>query len=1802
MERRNHLIALGVVLAVLAGAAGIAQLFHVDAAPDDASVGVFDVQVDRAHRAWVDVVFDRPISVAEPGRVVVPAPATLDPQVAGFWRWRTNNILRFEPAGGFEPGRDVTIRLNKPRFLAAGQRFRGDGELRVRIDDLVVRSVTTNEEVVDAARHMVVIQGDIYFNYSVMPELAMASIELIDGSEHSPVEITTPAGCNNTISFRTKPLQKRSVERTVRLAVAKGLAGCVGGSKLQADYKTDVRLGSSDKLVIRSVEGKSGEDESRLLITFSSAVAADVAAKFISVKPAVKYQVGVEGNDVLLLGAFAAGSEYHLEIANGLPAADDATLDAPYGADVTFPDLPRRLDFQSEGMFLSSSGFRNVAIESVNVGEAWIAVDRVYRNNIPYEIAHRYDESYGYEYDDDAAPEDETNHISTGVPRTLGDRLAYRKLKLRGSHNHKAVTTVSLEPYINKAEPGLYRVTIADAHNETTRWILITDLGIVAKEGADELIVWTSSFKDLAPIDGAAVALISTQNQTLASGRTDAHGLWHLTGLKKILGKKQPLVITVQKGSDYSFLHFDKTQVDTSPFDVAGDTVAKDGYSAFLYGERDIYRPGELVEGLAIVRDRALNAPPQMPLVAKHYDGNDERESTRLTMADGGVAPFTVKLPPYARTGHHRLDLIAGKQVIGTYRFQVEEFVPDRIKVEIRPAKKDAAPGDDLAYAVAGTYLFGPPAANLAVETRVRLAPSTFSPAGYETYSFANDDRKFDARELANEEGALDAGGTKPFTFVIPEGLQVPSSLDALVVARVQEQGGRGVSAVAHVPVHPYPYYVGVRRSGDPDTYPDPGKPVTCEWVALRHDGKPAAGGALRAELLEDRWHSVLRKSANGYDYATTRDTHQIAVKTLPSGLTHGAFTFTPRTSGTFRVVVTDPATGASSAIQFYASGYGGYSPWALKNPGRLQLELDKDEYAPGDTAIVQIKAPFAGKVLLTLERDDIHYTSVETVSGNTATLRVPVTGDLRPNAYVTATLVRSAGDLEPGEAGRAFGAIPINVDRSVNRTAPVIKAPAEIRSARTLPIDVTADPNAIVTIAAVDEGILQLIAQKTADPFSYFYRKLALSTSTYDIYAQLLPEVRPKGKGAAGGSESMEGGAQYVRADSIRRAKPIAFWSGPLRADAHGHAHAEFAIGDFQGGIRIMTIAHHGRRFGSAEAMVRVKDPITLLPTVPRFLSVGDRVSLPVTVRNDTGRAGKFAIGWNANVRPAATPLPPIVIASGTEQTVYIPVTAPPQPAQLLFTVTASGNGERSSTKFEVPVRWDLPIEWVESSGAFLENAAIFRPELAKPFIASSITRELVISPMPSIRFRGKLAYLLHYPYGCVEQTTSSVFPLLYFSDLAKELDPDAFRKDDSAAMIREGIRRLGTMQTYSGGFAMWPYGESVHPWGSVYATHFLVEARRAGHPVDSSIYDRAVAFLATDAKARSDYDRADLDRVVYELYVLARAGKADVGTMDFLRDHHASQLDAQSRAMLAAAYASIGNPRAIETLLAGTREVEEVARTTGTNLDSAIRNRAMLLLALLDAAPNDPRIPQLVERLSRDAADPWWSTQECAFTLLALGQFVRRQHSAPPFSGSVFVDNRLVGTFDNHTTVFRNLKGDGSIRVTMNGPYQPSAAFYSLTIRGIRTAAAFHPENAGIRVSRELRTRDGKAIDPAGVKQGDLLVCVLTVESLNGAMNNVVVQNLIPAGLEVENPRLKTTETLPWITGSSDCTNVDIRDDQVLYFVELPGSGALTFYTLLRAVTPGVFQQQPVFAEAMYARANHAVGDRGVLTVKSR
>jgi uncharacterized protein YfaS (alpha-2-macroglobulin family) len=1776
-----------------------AALAKLRAGSDAETVSVFDVVVDRENRQYFDVVFDKALGDGKVGNVLDPAPAEIKPTLGGSWTWRDTNALRFQPSGGLPVASEYTVELLPERFLKEGMVFTGDREITVRTDQFLVEGIDVTEEPALEGKARILFRGQMRFNYPVDPKVVIAKTKLVDpaGGEPMSLELETDWTAP-VIAFRTPTIQKQRDERKLRLVIDQTLTPAQGNVPLKEEYVQEIPVGSSTRLAVWSVESQPGDRESTLVVKFSSPISAAVAEKYLKIEPAVRLRLSANRNELVATGELKPGSTYKLTIGKGMPATDEAVLGEDYTKEVEIPDLEPSVGFQSEGMFLSASGNRTVNVESVNVPKLRLTIDRVYRNNLFFLFNYGgfYDEEYGY-FDE--------------IPHALGDRLEEETLSVGGGRNQKRVTPVTLDRYVDLKDPGLYRVSVAqpDDYEAQQRWLLLTDMGIVAKKSQGDLLVWVASVRDLSPVADAKVTLVSDQNQPLGEGRTDSSGVWRLRD-SPALEKKTPYLITVEKGDDFTFLLLDRMSIDTTGLDVGGDEVPSGGYTAYLYGERDLYRPGETAEGLVVVRDASLHVPPAMPALLRHRDPQGRELETQRIQVDGrGLSPFKLDLPAYSLTGHHTLEVEVAEKILGTWRFQVEEFVPDRISVEIQPPKEKVGPGQELVYHVQGDYLFGAPAANLPVETRVRLVDSTFSAKGFEAYTFRNSERKLDDREVLETTGKLDEEGRSEFRVTMPEKSPVPSSLEAILTARVQEQGGRGVAALTRMQVDPYPSYVGLRQLGDQEGWPEPKKPVAFEYVAVSPDGKPAASGPLRADFFEDRYNTVLRRvPGGGYRYESTREAVLLDSEPIAAGQARGTFRFTPTRYGSYRVVLTDTDSQASTQVEFYAAGWG-MSPWAIKNPARLELDLDKEEYAPGDTAVIQVRAPFSGKLLVTVERDRVLDTQVYDLTGNTAKIEVPVRGEYRPNAFVTATLVRRAQDLEPGSAGRAFGAVPLPVDRVANELTPQIVQPKEIRPNSKLDLAVKTTPGAVVTVAAVDEGILQLIAQKTPQPFDWFYRRLGLSVTSYDTFSLLLPEVKPQGKAPAGGGEGEEGMAQYVRTEGIRRVQPVAFWSGPLTADGDGNVEVSFQVPEFQGALRVMVVAIDGPRFGSSEGKTRVRDPLVLLPTLPRILSFGETLQVPVTVRNDTGKPGQIQVGLAAQgpVKIEGQAAQTIDVPVGRERTVYFTVKTGDTSGEARFTATASGNGEKSRSTTDVGIRPDLPEISIEDAGGIartsfdlpLAEAGRFRPE--------TLRRKLRLGPLPLVQFAGKLEDLLHYPYGCLEQTVSSAFPLIYLGDLARAFEPELFdpkkERGDPADMVQAGLRRVAAMQLPVGGFSLWPGGSEVHPWASTYAVHFLVEARKAGHPVDDNLYQNALAWLAGTVKAKQAYGWEELQRTVYGLYVLARAGRADLGTMDHLRTKHDKDLHAESRALLAAAYASAGNPRATRDLVDRIGELEQVERQTGLNFNSTIRNRALLLLALLDAAPTSSRIPQLADRLSRDAREVgWWTTQEEAFTLLALGQLAHRQAKLPPYSGSVFVGGKKIGTFTNKTATF-TVRGAEPIRIAMDAGYQTGAAFFSLVSRGVPTDEAYKPANAGLEIEREVLDRDGHTVSSSDVKQGDLIVLKTRIRSVSGPIQNVAVVSLLPSGLEVENPRLQTTEQLPWVTDAQfSLAYLDLRDDRILVFADLlPPNSWQTYYTLVRAVAPGSFRLPPVHAEAMYNPALRAEGERGTMVVKA-
>jgi uncharacterized protein YfaS (alpha-2-macroglobulin family) len=1767
---KNWIIA--VLLLVIAGQSWLLKDLYVSV--ETQGLAVASVSLDSLMRTTVAIEFDGP--VLDSTRAL-NAPARLEPTVEGQWIWANPYTLKFLAQTPLPLDMQYTLTLSPEVFPE--DTLRGERSALIRTGSFAVQEMTVNELASDAGPDMVELEGRVVFNAPVDPQDLLRSMTLTDAGGE-PVEIILQTHWRtSSLGFRSAPVRKDATGRTLTLRLDPGLNVAEKALTLGREYRRDIELRLDPVLRVVSVSPRSEKGQARIDIEFSAPVSAAAVRELLTLAPDTPLSISAHGRTASLSGKLEPGGTRILRIAKGLRAEDGAVLETAFEQTLRMPDLPPGVDFSAEGMFLPRQGQGLLEVEYVNTDTVELTVSRVFPNNLSAMF-----QDYGYSIFDGGAAQD-------SVPYHLGSEIHRETFSVTTPPNTVQKRTLSMSELIPDQRPGLYKLglNLPSDYRGVTRWVLRTDIGLVAKEDKAGFLVWTSSVSDLRAMEGVELTLVSFKNQVLGTARTNFEGLARIayTGHDDELGS--PAMILARYGDDFSFIFLDRFRIDTTGLNVSGVSIGAAGLQAYLYGKRDIYRPGETLDGALLVRDGRIGTPPDLPVTLEQRDPEGRLLRTLSLVLDRGMAGFSLDIPDWSLTGNYLLQAFSGGQVIGSYSYQVEEFIPDRLSVEIASPETTGRPGASLPFEVVSRYLFGPPASNLGVTAKARLLAADFAPKGFEAYSFGDPGRTFEPLALLSTEGRLDSDGRVSLSVDIPLDLKPPLALWAEFTGRVREQGGRGVTARKRIPVHAYALYPGIKR---PDSIElEPRKTAVFEFVTVSPEGKQVAHPELVATLFQDQWQTVMRKTQSGFSYESVRNPVEISTQRVKPGEGGGSFSVMPPDYGSYRVRLSDPAGGAVSELEFYCGGWG-YSPWAVKNPARLELVTNKEGYQAGETASVQIRSPFAGKALVTVESRNVEFLQIVELDGNTGQIRIPVREEWQPGAYITATLIRRGTDIAPGSAGRAFGAAPLFVDSLSNRMSVQVDAPAEVRPLTDLAIRVQAEPQSRVTVAVVDEGIMQLAGGKNPDPFAHFYAKRALDVISFDNFAFMFPHVgaaRP----LAGGGDDLGGASAFMRTEGIRRVKPVTFWSGVLDTGGSGSIIHRVSLPDFQGALRIVAVGNKDKRFGASTAMTRVRTPLVLTPTLPRFLSLGDEIEIPLTLRNDTPSAASFSIEATVTGPAALGAMPgPLTLEPGREDTVYLPLRCGMEEGKITLSFTATGGGETATAGEELDQRSPLPVVRTMQTTVLDAGSGEIGAPVADGVLPGSVRRTVRLSTRPLLRFSGHLETLLGYPHGCAEQTVSKAFPLLHFGALARELAPERFNATAPAGLVQTAIRRLQTMQTASGGYAFWPGSSEPDPWVSAYVCHFLLEARQAGHTIPERMLDSAYYYLGSLTNPEPGSSDQKVEQAAYALYVLALGKKADLGSQDYLRATFNKSLGGVARTLLAGAYLETSNHGAGFELLHTAPAIDDSRRESGGNLGSGLRDRALIALVLLKNMPDDPRLPELMTRLGADLdGSRWHSTQEASLAFMALGKYLGLLDDSRPFAGTlawpeggqVFADTKLF-TREGIVT---------SGAITLDKTPSDRTVFASVLTSATPGADAHAPLSQGLEVEQTLLREDGRILEENSVRQGELVVMRTRVRSTSGAVDNVVVQSLLPAGLEVENPRLATTERLDWMGGEAPLEgHQDLRDDRVLVFTSLDGNGWKTGYSVLRAVTPGRFTLPPAQAEVMYIPSLRATG----------
>ena len=1809
---------------------------------------------------WTDFSITFSEGIVDKSRVGTEVPAEalrFTPAVQGTARWIAPDRIGFFLDAPLAPSAQYTVEFTpelnpSETFLLTGQK-----EFKFATEPFAVQQ-TRMEFSTNDAREYATGFGTIAFNYPVTTAdlKAHLSIELDDGTE-IPYQLETNTATARTVTFETKRIKRGNADREIKVKIEKGFK-CTGGQiGLEKASVTPVILRGKGTLGVTYSDVRESDGTPYISVSFSTPVLSDTIESYLELTPAVDYQVISDYRNIEIHGDFKRRTTYTLKIRRGLTSRNDAVLKQDYMTRLKIPDLRPQLRFLGGGFFLARKGHLNLGLATINVKRVELDIEKVFANNLIY-----------------VSRLDRWSRWS----RNLGKPIHSEVLDVPPQLNEEVTTPISLEDYLSDEHVGIFKVVARNADrqwNSAHQWLVITDLGISAKRAGDNLYVWVKSLATGAPVPTARVQLISDNNQTLLSGTTNWAGFVEFTEVTEKTADFIPFMITVAKRDDLAFIQLDKHEIATADFDIAGPAYLQKGYEAFLYTSRGVYRPGETVQLAGIVRGPKQVTPEPIPTRIKILspDGRIMRELRQQTNKSG-ACEVKIPIPDYALTGNYIAKMQIADRVVGSVQFQVEEFMPDRMKVAITVDKSSYKLGEELSIEVNAMNLFGPPAVGRKVQASCQLQAVPFvvsddaiDATKWRSFVFGNT-RQFESQRIELGEAKTDAEGKTRYQFTIPETLKAPSLLNGILTATVSEVGGRAVTASNRVVIHPYSHYAGVRRATTGAVKIN--QPLRFDYVAVDDTMAVTPGRALKLSLHKVHWNTILRQNAAGrYEYVSEPQMTEVKTYALTSAETEQTATFTPTGYGEYRARLEDIESTATAEIEFYVSGWRN-TPVSMEHPTRLDLVLDKSAYRPGQTAKLNIKAPFPGTLLLTVERDRVLSHRTIVMKENTATVSIPVREGYKPNVYLSATLKRaipmntvSQPDNKSLLPARAFGVIPLKIDATRRRLSIEMSLKPDSDQQEQTPLTdsrglmvsdsqlaAAVRPNSEINIAfevhgrrswqkydvciaAVDEGILALTDFQTPNPHDFFYQQRGLKTRSFDLYSGILPEIADVTDNSSTGGDGAAArrlGRKRLNTSSIRRVKPVSLWSGFVQTDGNGRGTVAFKIPQFNGKLRLMAVAFAGADYGATDAYLTVREPIVLTPTFPRFLAGGDKVRVPVTLFNGTGEDGEFTVKLQAlgdvqllsastvntsETTPEKIPEqpsktePPLYelsvdkkVEAGTEAQVFFDIRAQDALGTVNFNLFAEGNTETTQMDVKLPLRSVAPPVTKTGHGVVRAGEPV---DFILPanLIANSSDFSLTLSPFPNIAFSDSLRYLVRYPHGCLEQTTSKVFPLLYFSDLARSVEPMLAAEDSVDYYITSGITKLESMLMSNDQFSYWPGGTYVNPWSSIYASHFLVEARKAGYEVADRVYDAMLEGLKTRAKFSPDMEsendakkvKANIALATYASYVLAAAGQPDRGTMHYLKNRGASGLSDYSHFQLAGAFALSGELETALSMLPVSVSPSFNGKSnpgweTGGTFNSPIRAQAIMLDVLAEVNENHPSIPMLVKNLSEAASDGkrWRTTQDNAFAFLALGKIMKKQADRN-YSGTFKLNGEHFADFDATETRYTDAAWDGArIQLTVEGE---GSCYYYWSAFGIQRDSFIEEYERELQVRRRYFNKDGEELTGTFV-HGDLIVSEITVKALTANLENVVVVDMLPTGFEIENPRLESRAGIPWLKAQGFKPDyIDIRDDRLIFFGTFPRQRERKFYYALRAVTQGEFTLPPIAAEAMYDPTKSAV-----------
>ncbi|MES2514112.1 MAG: MG2 domain-containing protein [Bacteroidota bacterium] len=1326
-------------------------------------------------------------------------------------------------------------------------------------------------------------------------------------------------------------------------------------------------------------------------------------------------------------------------------------------------------------------------------------------------------------------------------------------------------------------------------NKSVNRNILATNIGLIAKRGNNgQISIFASDLISTKSLGNVTIEAFDYQQQKLKTVTTNADGIAILET------KQKPFVLIAKHGQERTYLKLDDgNSLSLSSFEVDGETVQK-GIKGFIYGERGVWRPGDTLFLSFILENKTKEFPENYPasLELINPQGQVVQKLTR-TKHVNGFYNFTTKTESAAPTGVYLAKVKVGGAVF-TKNIRIETIMPNRLKINLDYKKdkiysSDATLNSDLFI----NWLHGAPGRNLEAKIDVSLSQIETEFKGYKGYTFDNPAQNFYSETQTIFNGRTDDNGKTTVNAQLSDTKNAPGFLAANFTIRAFEEGGSFSTDRFTIPVSPFTNYVGLKvpETKDGNQYLETDMDHNIQIATVDEFGKATSRSNIEVKVykLDWRWwwdnYNQDLSSYIGSNY------HQ-PVYTESISSSNGKANFKLRVNqpswGRYLVYIKDVESGHACGKIIFIDwpSWAGKSPKGNEGSNVLTVNTDKDEYKVGDKAKISIPSPQGGRALINIENGSRTLLSkwIETKQGVTD-YEFTVTKEMTPNIYVFVHLIQPHAQTINDLPIRLYGVASLMVKDENTILKPQIKTEAvwKPESQEIVKVSEASGKEMAYTLAIVDEGLLDITRFKTPDPWKAFYAKEALGVKTWDVYDNVI--------GAFGNAMSRilsiggDDAANNKPENSALRFKPMVRFVGPFHLKKGETATHKIDIPQYVGSVRVMVVAGYQGAYGNIEKAVPVRKPLMILSTLPRVLGPGEEVDLPVTVfamekkvKNATVTitTDKFteAIGGNTQT---------VSFNSIGDKVINFKLKIKDALGVSKIKIVAKGAGETASETIEIAVRANNPSV-TEADEYVLSSSKNLSVNYSPIGMSGTNKAFLELSTLPPINLSQRLEYLVQYPHGCVEQTTSSVFAGLYLNDVS-DLSDNQKKFIDNAT--KAAINRLKGFQTSSGGLSYWPGLNAADEWGTNYAGHFLIEAKIKGYSLPYGLLDNWKRYQKQKAQnytsnTKTAYYGEDLTQA-YRLYTLALAGAPELGAMNRLKEK--TSLSTEAKWRLSATYALVGQIEVAKKMISNVSSTAKAYQDYYYTYGSLERDDAMILETMTLLKDNSNaflKVKALAAKLGNN--DYWFSTQSTAYCLMAISKYAKVNGANTTVSADVKIGNETIAVSDFSRTKFKmielkNANASTPIKVSVKGG---GSLFARIIKQGIPKAGNETDKFSNLELSVKYTTLNGSLIDVTNLEQGTDFVAEVTIKNpgIRGIYRNLALSQIFASGWEIRNQRL---DNVTFVKGDIP-TYQDIRDDRVYSYFDLGAGATKTFKVLLNASYNGTYYLPGVNCEAMY------------------